>query len=94
METDTFGARLKFYRLRAGLTQEVLAEQASLSVRAISVLERGVRQMPRQDTLALLVDGLHLLVEERTLLAASVPCHCGPVRPMDGPARTVAVARR
>lgn len=82
METDTFGARLKSYRLRAGLTQEELAEQASLSVRALSDLERGVRRMPRQDTLALLAEALHLSAEERVHLLASVPRHRGSARPV------------
>jgi predicted ATPase/DNA-binding XRE family transcriptional regulator len=83
MKTDTFGARLKSYRLRARLTQEELAEQASMSVRALSDLERGVRRMPRQDTLALLADALHLSAEERAHLAASVPRHRGPARAVD-----------
>jgi transcriptional regulator with XRE-family HTH domain len=37
----TFGDLLRRYRLAAGLTQEELAEQAHLSPRAISDLERG-----------------------------------------------------
>jgi DNA-binding XRE family transcriptional regulator len=48
--TLPFAALLRRYRLAAGLTQEVLAARASLSVRCISDLERGVRHAPYQDT--------------------------------------------
>ncbi|HKS69910.1 MAG TPA: helix-turn-helix domain-containing protein, partial [Ktedonobacterales bacterium] len=37
----TLGALLRRFRLAAGLTQEELAEKASLSVNAISAIERG-----------------------------------------------------
>src|SRR5665213_351524 len=55
-----FGDLLRRYRVTAGLTQETLAEQAHLSARAISDLERGVKRSPRRDTLALLIDALQL----------------------------------
>ena len=42
-----FALLLKRYRGRAGLTQEQLAERASLSCDAIKALERGTRQRPR-----------------------------------------------
>jgi predicted ATPase/DNA-binding CsgD family transcriptional regulator len=42
------------------LTQEELAERASLSVRAISDLERGVKHAPRASTLRLLIKGMRL----------------------------------
>jgi transcriptional regulator with XRE-family HTH domain len=45
---------LKHERLAAGLTQEELAERASLSARAISDLERGVKHTPRRQTIELL----------------------------------------
>jgi len=69
-----FGALLKRYRLAAGLTQEALAEQARLSVRGISDLERGVRRAPRLETIHLLAAALHLSARQITLfLAAAQP---------------------
>jgi transcriptional regulator with XRE-family HTH domain len=53
-----FGERLRLARLRAGLSQEALAERARLSVSAIAALERGRRNMPRRTTLALLSEAL------------------------------------
>jgi predicted ATPase/transcriptional regulator with XRE-family HTH domain len=66
--TSTLGARLKQYRMAAGLTQEELAERARLSVRAIGDLERGVRQAPHKDTLALLIEALGLSDADSTVL--------------------------
>jgi transcriptional regulator with XRE-family HTH domain len=60
-----FATLLKRYRLAAGLTQEELAEQARVSARAISALERGVNRRPHRDTLRLLADALGLTGEER-----------------------------
>jgi predicted ATPase len=61
----TFAELLRGARLRAGLTQETLAERASMSVRGISDLERGIHQAPRRDTLDLLSEALELSVDER-----------------------------
>src|SRR5438445_8583538 len=55
-----FGTLLRRHRLAAGLTQEELAERASLSKRSISDIERGVPHTPRKDTVALLADALAL----------------------------------
>lgn len=70
-EITSFGALLKDYRVAAGLTQEALAEQARLSARAISDLERGVKRMPRQETLDLLAQALALPPRKRALLVAA-----------------------
>ena len=67
----TFADLLRHHRTTAGLTQEELAERASLSVDAISTLERGTRRRPRKDTVALLADALALPDEERTVFAAA-----------------------
>jgi transcriptional regulator with XRE-family HTH domain len=61
----TFADLLRYHRMAAGLTQEELAERASLSVDAVSMLERGARRRPRKDTIALLADALALPAEER-----------------------------
>jgi predicted ATPase len=55
----------------AGLTQEELAEQAGLSVRAISDLERGARHVPRKATMQLLMEALPLAEEDRVELEAA-----------------------
>jgi transcriptional regulator with XRE-family HTH domain len=51
----TFGDLLRRHRQDAGLTQEELAARTGLSVRGLSDLERGVRTIPRRDTLRLLI---------------------------------------
>jgi transcriptional regulator with XRE-family HTH domain len=66
--TPTFGALLKRLRLAAGLTQEVLAERAGLSAKAISDLERDPGRLPRLETLALLAEALRLGPEQRARL--------------------------
>src|SRR5215471_18162829 len=55
-----FGAVLRQYRTTAGLTQRALAEGAGLSLRGVSDLERGLRQVPYPDTVQRLADALHL----------------------------------
>jgi DNA-binding XRE family transcriptional regulator len=77
-ESVRFGVLLKHYRVAAGLSQEELAERARLSARAISAYERGQRQAPYRDTVALLVQALGLSPEEATTLEATVPRRRGP----------------
>jgi ABC-type transport system substrate-binding protein/class 3 adenylate cyclase/DNA-binding XRE family transcriptional regulator len=67
----TFADLLRYHRTATGLTQEELAARASLSVDAISTLERGTRRRPRKDTVALLADALALPEEERAAFAAA-----------------------
>ncbi len=64
----TVGDLLRRYRLAAGLTQEELAEQAGVSPRSISEIERGRGSVPRRSTLELLADALQLSAEERAAL--------------------------
>jgi predicted ATPase/DNA-binding CsgD family transcriptional regulator/DNA-binding XRE family transcriptional regulator len=59
------------YRVAVGLTQEALAEQAGLSARGLSDLERGVRRAPYADTIQRLAEALHLGPLERSALAAA-----------------------
>lgn len=61
----SFGMLLRRYRTAAGLTQEELAEQAGLSARGISDLERGERERPHRDTVQMLADALALSDEDR-----------------------------
>ncbi len=55
-----FADVLRQYRLARELTQEELAEQAGLSTRTISDLERGVKQTPQRATTSLLIKALAL----------------------------------
>ncbi|MGA7672920.1 MAG: helix-turn-helix domain-containing protein, partial [Nitrolancea sp.] len=68
---STFGSLLRQHRLVAGMTQEVLAERAGVSSKAISDLERGPSRLPRFDTVALLADALQLDERERENLVAA-----------------------
>jgi non-specific serine/threonine protein kinase len=68
----TFGALLRRYRLAAGISQERLAEQAGLSVQALSALENGRRQAPYRHTVALLAQALGLSADQTALLEASI----------------------
>jgi predicted ATPase/DNA-binding XRE family transcriptional regulator len=67
----TFGDLLREGRRQAGLSQEQLAEMASVSVAAISSLERGSRRAPYSHTVSLLVKALRLSHEQRSELEAA-----------------------
>src|SRR3954452_23861739 len=74
--TETgFGDLLRRHRIRAGLTQEALAERAGLSTRGISDLERGARELPRKDTLQQLLQALDLSAADRAALVAAARRH-------------------
>ncbi|HEY2476659.1 MAG TPA: helix-turn-helix domain-containing protein, partial [Candidatus Cybelea sp.] len=60
-----FAELLREHRLAAGIGQEALAERARLSVETVSALERGVRQRPYRETIALLAQALGLSDEDR-----------------------------
>ena len=66
VQAPDFGTLLRRYRRSAGLTQEELAEQAGLSARGISDLERGLKHRPHRDTVQLLADALQLTGEDRS----------------------------
>ena len=74
VSTSHFGALLKQYRRAANLTQEALAEQAGISARSISDLERGFSRAPHPDTIAFLAQALGLSGPERAaFLSAAHP---------------------
>jgi predicted ATPase/transcriptional regulator with XRE-family HTH domain len=81
METS-FGDLLRQYRLAARLTQEELAERSGLSARGLSDLERGVRGLPRKDTLQLLLQALDLSPSDCAALATAAkrPARATPQR--------------
>ncbi|HZU13920.1 MAG TPA: tetratricopeptide repeat protein [Chloroflexota bacterium] len=80
LRAASFGDLLRHFRRRAGLTQEELAERATLSVRAISDLERGAKQGPHRTTVELLASALALSGEERNQLESSARRKRGPWR--------------
>src|SRR5215510_5648972 len=73
----SFGTRLKALRESAGFTQEELATIASLSVHAVSALERGERRRPHVETVRALSAALDLTGAARDALVASAraPVH-------------------
>jgi transcriptional regulator with XRE-family HTH domain/tetratricopeptide (TPR) repeat protein len=66
-----FAGLLRQLRAEAGLTQEELAEAASLSPRSVSDLERGIHRTARKDTAGLLADALGLAGPVRALFVAA-----------------------
>jgi predicted ATPase/DNA-binding XRE family transcriptional regulator len=69
--SSAFGTLLRQFRETAGLSQELLAERAGLSLRGISDLERGARTTPRLETVRMLADGLALDEAGRAALIAA-----------------------
>ena len=67
----SFAGLLRRLRDDAGLTQEELAEAASLSPRSVSDLERGVNLTARHDTARLLAGALGLAGPQRALFEAA-----------------------
>jgi predicted ATPase len=65
---QAFGELLRRHRAASGLTHEALAEQAGLSVRGLSDLERGVRRAPYGWTVERLAAALRLAPPERVAL--------------------------
>ena len=66
-----FGGLLRQLRAEAGLTQEELAEAASLSPRSVSDLERGINRTARKDTAELLAGALGLAEPVRSEFVAA-----------------------
>lgn len=60
----TVGERIKFYRRRRGLTQEVLANLVGRSVDWLSKIERGERDVRRLDVLAEVARALRVSVSD------------------------------
>jgi transcriptional regulator with XRE-family HTH domain len=71
VQPGSFGELLRWYRELAGLSQVALAARSGISEDAISMLERGVRTSPRNDTVARLAQGLRLDPSHREALLAA-----------------------
>jgi tetratricopeptide (TPR) repeat protein/transcriptional regulator with XRE-family HTH domain len=67
----SFAGLLRQLRAEARLTQEELAEAASLSPRSVSDLERGISRTARKNTALLLADALSLAGPVRELFVAA-----------------------
>ena len=78
-EQAVFGDLLRQYRNAARLTQEDLAEQAGLSVDAISLLERGERRRPHRHTMQSLADALGLSQPERIRFETAARMNAGSI---------------
>jgi transcriptional regulator with XRE-family HTH domain len=66
---EQYDPMLKHFRLRAGLTQEALADRSGVSTSTIRRLETGTRSNPRRASLLQLADALELAPHEREQLA-------------------------
>jgi predicted ATPase/transcriptional regulator with XRE-family HTH domain len=80
---SAFGALLRRHRMAAGLSQELLAERAPMSVNGISALERGERRSPYRETVLLLAKALDLTP------AAAVEFEAAAARPRRPHARVL-----
>jgi predicted ATPase/transcriptional regulator with XRE-family HTH domain len=67
-QAAAFGNLLRRLRLRAGLSQEALAERAGVGLSTIAALEHGDRPRPRPATVALLAQALDAGSQERAEL--------------------------
>src|SRR6185312_13277334 len=65
---QSLGSHLRRLRLRAGLSQEALAERAGVGVATVASLEEGRRRRPYPSTMAALADALDAQSADRTLL--------------------------
>jgi transcriptional regulator with XRE-family HTH domain len=66
-----FAELLQRLRVRAGMTQDELAEAAGVSPRTVSDLERGINRTARKDTAGLLADAMALTGQEREQFLAA-----------------------
>src|SRR5947209_6677908 len=94
-EPASIAELLKHYRAAAGLTQEELAERATLSARAISDLERGINHRPQAHTVGGLIEALGLEGEQAACFLraarqvnATAPHDLGKVAALLPPAAT------
>jgi DNA-binding XRE family transcriptional regulator len=84
----SFAGLLRRLRTAAGLTQEELAEAASVTARSVSNLERGSVATPQKETVRLLADALQLIGPVRAEFETAARSHRVPAvsRPWPGSA--------
>ena len=68
---EDLATMLKDLRLKAGLSQQMLADRALISVQAVSALERGYRKVPYPKTLERIAEALALPADVREMLELS-----------------------
>ncbi|MBV9173844.1 MAG: helix-turn-helix domain-containing protein [Chloroflexi bacterium] len=85
IEQASFGTELRRLRLRYGLTQELLAERAGVSVPTVAALEQGLRRRPYAHTAAALATALGLGPDERAALMDLVSTSPAPAPPEPPP---------
>ena len=59
----SIGAKIKYYRLKKGLSQEQLGELSHSSIATIRAIERGVNT-PSVDTLIMIADALEITADD------------------------------
>ena len=84
----SIGSLVRQLRLRAGFSQEELAERAGLTASGISQIERGTRRRPQPHTLRALAGALRLSPEERRALLSAVEAEGTSSAPAGPPAST------
>jgi transcriptional regulator with XRE-family HTH domain len=89
-----FGGLLRQLRSEAGLTQEELAEAASLSPRSISDLERGINVTARKETARLLAGALGLTGPRRAVFETAARGRGPAAEAGNGPLGGTAAAMR
>ncbi|MGI8857333.1 MAG: helix-turn-helix domain-containing protein, partial [Thermomicrobiales bacterium] len=78
-DAPAFGDSLRLLRMARGLTQEALAERSTISLRAISDLERGVKRRPQRETVRLLADALALSAKDRAAFESAARPGAAPI---------------
>jgi transcriptional regulator with XRE-family HTH domain len=80
--------------MRAGLTQEEVAQRAGLSARAIGDLERGLVRRPQRKTVELLIRALALPAADANSLSEAARRPVQPVESAEGAGLAAAATRR
>ena len=63
MDRELVGKRIKEYRIKAGLTQEALAERVGISPNYLSAVERGVKLI-RLDKLVSIINEINCTADD------------------------------
>jgi len=58
------GKKIKYFRTKAGLSQQKLANNTDLSISAITNLEQGIAQQPTIQTMVKIADALNISIDE------------------------------
>ncbi|MFK0158101.1 helix-turn-helix domain-containing protein [Streptomyces sp. NPDC090499] len=89
-----FGELLRSRREHAGMTQQCLADHATLSVRAVRDMEAGRVRRPRHETVRLMADALRLTGSARSAFEAAARRQAPAAEPAAPPAPRTAIVGR